>query len=707
MKKRIFLSLVASLSIACGALFAVPTQSKTADSYAGFSTGKLDNVVINQNGELGLGPSLESLATLEESVIYAGVVDKRGNLFLGTGTDKGTVYKMDAQGKLDKVFTAEEALVKALAIDGSGNLYVGTSPEGALYRIAPGAEAVKIFDPEEKYIWSLLFDHVGNLFVGTGQPGKIYRLKSGFQVNDTPEVWYDSKEDSFSALGIKPDGTLLAGSSTTGFLYEIPFQGKVSVLFNSGGEEIAAIESAPSGEVYCAIHPASSHSNGNGEGQKPEGPPALAKPGMPSVIAIQPNGDVEPIWAQGSCGVYSFVPYDHKRLLIGTGDQGRLFLSTNPWNWSLLQQSKAGGQISVITQDPGAQNGTAFYIVASNPAEVYRLSKREALKGSYTSEAFDAGRVSRWGKLDFLLSGGEAQGLAWETRSGNTPEPGDTWSEWQQLSADAQIQSPIARYLQYRIRWSDSTAKVRSVRFFYNYQNAAPEIAKVQVLPVGVDVMAMPGPGMQPIEIERLLQAKPEDFLGEAKVLAQEQIVLIPDTGLHTVVWLAKDRNNDPLRYTLEIREARSNDWIRLATDWDLPLYTFNSQGFKEGYYIARVTATDAFVNHAEDGYSNTQESAPFLIDYTPPVIELVSQNVDGNTHSFGFKVHDAHSIIVKAVYILDGSDAQGVLPENGFFDAKENTFFVTIEGLSDEPHSLIFSVWDELHNQSNYTLSF
>ena len=37
-----------------------------------------------------------------------------------------------------------------------------------------------------------------------------------------------------------------------------------------------------------------------------------------------------------------------------------------------------------------------------------------------------------------------------ETRTGNSEEPDDTWSDWVPAAADAAISSPAARFLQWR-----------------------------------------------------------------------------------------------------------------------------------------------------------------------------------------------------------------------------------------------------------------
>ena len=68
-----------------------------------------------------------------------------------------------------------------------------------------------------------------------------------------------------------------------------------------------------------------------------------------------------------------------------------------------------------------------------------------------TSKALDAGLHAHFGQLSWTASGS----LELSTRSGNTQQPDDTWSPWSEpLIKPGMIQSPPARYVQIRARWS-------------------------------------------------------------------------------------------------------------------------------------------------------------------------------------------------------------------------------------------------------------
>ena len=71
--------------------------------------------------------------------------------------------------------------------------------------------------------------------------------------------------------------------------------------------------------------------------------------------------------------------------------------------------------------------------------------------GTFTSRVSDAGDARAvWGKLTAATSPASGAGVAFATRSGNTPTPDATWSAYQPLGADNAIASPRGRYIQYQ-----------------------------------------------------------------------------------------------------------------------------------------------------------------------------------------------------------------------------------------------------------------
>ena len=74
--------------------------------------------------------------------------------------------------------------------------------------------------------------------------------------------------------------------------------------------------------------------------------------------------------------------------------------------------------------------------------------------------------------------------IAYDTRSGATPQPDGSWSAWQPVGAGGAIASPAARYIQYRARMTSSTGVV------------SPTLKRVQIIfGAGTDRAPVPGHG--------------------------------------------------------------------------------------------------------------------------------------------------------------------------------------------------------------------
>ena len=138
-----------------------------AATQADFLKGEVENLSIDSNGQLTLGPMTELVYETSAPFLWSMVPGPDGVLFVGTGNE-GKVFKIDAQGKGSLFFDSTELEAHALAVAPNGVLYVGTSPDGRIYKVERNGNSSTFFDGETKYIWALAVDAKGNLFAGTG-----------------------------------------------------------------------------------------------------------------------------------------------------------------------------------------------------------------------------------------------------------------------------------------------------------------------------------------------------------------------------------------------------------------------------------------------------------------------------------------------------------------------------------------------------------
>ena len=88
-----------------------------------------------------------------------------------------------------------------------------------------------------------------------------------------------------------------------------------------------------------------------------------------------------------------------------------------------------------------------------------------AASGTFTARVLDGGPgTPAWQTLTAQSSTPAGTSLAFDTRSGPTPQPDGSWSGWQALGGGGAIASPAARYVQYRARMTSSGMSTPTVR---------------------------------------------------------------------------------------------------------------------------------------------------------------------------------------------------------------------------------------------------
>ena len=197
------------------------------------------------------------------------------------------------------------------------------------------------------------------------------------------------------------------------------------------------------------------------------------------------------------------------------------------------------------------------------------------------------------------------------------------------------------------------------------------------------------------IDLQKYISEKnPERLLKDPT--PREQLKKAGQPGLLTVAWKASDVNGDRLRYSL-VLEGGEGQVIPIVDKTEDPIATIRVEGFKEGWYRARVTATDEFDNNIDQAQKVEAVSELFMIDHSAPKITLVKTQPDSNSpKEFTFKVEDSFSIIRAFYYALDGGEFEALRPHDGLFDSQTETFSVKIDKLEPGMHSLVIQVYDE-----------
>src|SRR5436309_7796099 len=155
------LSATATLVVTLMGLQASSPKFFQAATQTDFLKGDVENLSIDNHGQLTLGPVTELVYETSAPFLWSMVAAPDGTLFVGTGNE-GKVFRIDAQGKGSLFFDSAELEVHALALAPNGGLYVGTSPDGKIYKLDRNGSATTLFTRDDNYIWTLAVDGASN-----------------------------------------------------------------------------------------------------------------------------------------------------------------------------------------------------------------------------------------------------------------------------------------------------------------------------------------------------------------------------------------------------------------------------------------------------------------------------------------------------------------------------------------------------------------
>ena len=725
------------LLLAALPLFASTSAVWEMSSFSDFIKGKFEGVSLGRDGRLSLAPQLDNFFTSEQPAIWSLVPAPDGSLYAATG-HRGRVFRLDASGKARLVWTADRPEVFAIAVDKRGVLYAASSPEGKIYRIENG-QAAEYFDPKTTYIWTLALSSDGVLFAGTSD-GKVFRIAGPGQ----GEEYYSTGQGNVTGLMIDAKGALLAGTEPNGILYRITGKNKAFALYDSSLPEIRAIAQNPDGSFYAVglggalakkvqaaqqTNQTTSDTSGGsvtsvtvtadaGGDLKPN-PPEPAKPqqaapaaGTPTVTStvttnaadlsgveksaiyrIHPDNTVDTVWSSKEENVYDILPSPDGQLYFGTDQTGRIYRLTQDHKLTLVAQTNEAEAVRLLDW-----NG-ALLAATANMGKIYKLGPAGP-KGTYQSPVFDAGGISRWGKLRW-----EGEHGSFRTRSGNSLRPDETWSDWSAPLSEpgAQIASPNARFLQFEANLAGAGAEVESVSAAYLPQNNPPQIRSITVL-------------TQPVAASTA-KATAQQANNTSSAASVPYSITVTDTGDATVPvastgtptqtlsraasqqlmisWQADDPDNDKLVYRVDFRGDGERDWKLLKQGLHDNTCTIDGDALPDGRYLFRVTASDREANAAGSAKEAELVSSPVLIDNTPPSIRIRSSS----RASIEFEAQDAASALRRAEWSFDAGPWIPLAPVDGIMDSLTEQFRFTPENVPPGEHVVVIRVVDSGNN--------
>jgi hypothetical protein len=663
-------------------VLAVQPARIVVDSFEELAEGELPSTSLAEDGKLASSPAVRQVGQLDGLRLWEAVADaSSGILYAGAGPD-GQIVRLRPNGVAEVTHKLGTGEVYALALSPKGELFAALSPKGKIYKILDGGKAKEFFDPKEEYIWAMTFDGAGYLYAATGTEGKIYRISPGGK----GEVWYDSDEAHIRCLAWDKQGRLLAGSAGEGLVYRIEKAGEAVVLLDCPKPEVRRLAVDPEGGAIYAASIGESSVDSVPEGGKSDNASTLAKPkgtitlsSGEGAAAESPRAPVpaapakkagrttkgtdlhkigaslypEKLWSSDQLA-QSMLWHDGA-LWIGTGKQGFVYRVAADGKATVVAQPEAE-QITAL-----AASRSRFFWLASNPGLIFQVDAAQGSGGIYRSKVLDSSLFARWGRVEAYGNG------RWElrTRSGNTAEPGKAWHPWQ-AAVDGTVASPPARYFQFEIKIL--SGQVDRVSCSYLAQNQPPVLKQVRILDVGTGYEALEQRSQppQPVMAAQLLK-------GETQPQPQpgDRYQPIERRGVRSLVWEASDPNGDELRYKVEVKAEGASAWTVLAEDLKDTVFSWDTLGWKDGDYRARVTASDAQDNAPQEARTAEMLGDVWQIDHTAPVLRVLAKDA-GNV---SFEAEDAGSVLTAVGLSLDGRTFQILHPLDGVLDGKREAF--------------------------------
>lgn len=621
----------------------------------------------------------------------------------------------------------------AMSTDVAGRLLVGISGERCrLCRFERG-EMKTLFEPNDaneqfsgggtKYVFAIVVDESGDIYLGTGPEGKVYRLDS---LGREPQLLYDSSDKNILSLVVGGDGFIYAGSDSRGLIYKINSDtGTATVLYDSDQAEVTALlfvndgdysntarqaVERVSGVVYAA---ATSAKVVQAEAEFAEQAPLAGRPELkeerqkdtignndglklkianiknvtadkslkkrvpvrkeaePShasyVYKITSDGFVTDVFSETA--VFFCLAEQNKKLLIGTGNKGRMFtVEPATEQEAVIYEDEQASQITAV-----AVAGEDLYLGTANPAKLIKLSKDFASAGTYASALIDASQPAKWGKLQIEGDIPEGCSVQMASRSGNVEDINDpTFSDWTELvevTGPVQLQSPVGRFCQYKLVFKSEDGQrspvVREVAVAHTVRNLAPKVESVSI-----------------------------DRLEEAGKM-----------GVFKISYKATDDNEDKLIYKIYFRKIGRTNWIELEDELELDSFEWDAKTVEDGQYEVKVVASDERGNTTATKLTGSRVSDPIVVDNTGPVVEKYSLGQDGGTVKLTLKVSDELSAIGQFHYTVD-SNAEWIaaVPDDFVYDTLEEDFTVVVEQLQPGEHIISVKVTDDVGNTTYKT---
>ena len=711
-------------------VWAVSSSLWESGSKADFDAGESDGVSVMPPGRVELGPKTTEI-DIDALFAWSLAEDSKGNIYVGTGSD-GKIFRISAKGEVEVFAEPELQQVFALAVGRKDVLYAGGFPEGKIYSIDAKGAVSEYFDTGQDSVWSLCALADGSLIAGTGDEGQIFSIKVGGK----GELLYDSPERRILSLLCDADGTIHAGSEQNGIIYRIDKNGRPFVLYDTELEEITSMVMDDEGVLYAVSAPGGlfakipprqtptiSQPGVNGIAGAPHGPApkggrgvAPGMPAMPSgkkracfVYKIARDGTASKLWKSPNKLIFSLA-FDGTNILAGSGDDGVVYLITPTGEETKYFKVDQKQALELLRASDGR-----IVVASGNGAAVTILGDGRSAEGVFVSRVHDATSVSRWGRVFWEADTPSQTSVVVSTRSGNSGQPDDTWSEWSRERGGAEgftADSPVARFVQWRARLKTSnpqkTPALEKITMAYLQKNIAPTVKSVSVDGANSKTDTAAAVTKPKPKLPGMAGAKSSGTGAQASKGGVKKAPAKHKAKLK-ITWKASDANGDSLEYEMLFKGIEEKNWKLIEDELTEKKYEWDTEAVPDGEYHVKIIASDAPDNPRLGALTDERVSEPFTVDNTSPTISsLRASNERGEgAHKITGTVSDNLSPVRSAEYSVDAGDWIKVFPADGIFDSDSEKVEFRIERLEKGEHTIVLKAVDYFGNVGAGKITF
>lgn len=648
------------------------TREFTLESRDDLLAGEQAGVSITAEAGLAPAPTQRRFLTGETAYVWSLATDGRGGVYAGTGSD-GRVYRLSPEGAATLLGETLEYELFALVAAPDGTIYFAGAPNGTVMRRTPGGQIETLVDLPQGVVWDLILTPAGELFAASGDAGEVYRIHE----NGRAEIAARTPDTHAASLAWWR-GRIVCGTDGRGLLIAFdPASGRQEVLYDTDQEEVVAILPLPDRLLFAANGDAGQARAGEvTDGVLPVievRPPEESAHGY--LYELRPDGLVRLVWQANEKRIFSLAQAPDGRILVGTGDQGRLYALDDRWQASRLADLEESDLLALAVE------GQRVFLGAGNSGAVYFFDYDRRREGLYTAKVQDAGAPARWGAPRWQAAG-EGR-IVFETRTGQTNEPDETWSDWLGL-AEGRVTSPAARFLQWRVRLSAEPAEefqVGGITLPYRGPNRPPVVERLEVSAGAPELFDASGSSTGPLRQEMEGGVRVEYSLGAGnggpEPVRREGIWT---RTLRTASWTARDPDGDELIHDLYLGFAGEGSFYPLKLELEDRAWTWEAAAWPDGWYRLKLVVHDGRGNVPGEELSAEALSAPFQIDNTPPRFLDLRVEMGGSVPlRLTGVVEDDASRILSLEVSPDGEGWRKVLPADGIFDSQSEVLSVPI----------------------------